>query len=88
LLVSEKKQCLKKVINFGTGKDYSINFLANKIKKIAGSKSKIIHIPERKAEVQRLTCDAKLCKKLGWRHLVDIEEGLKLNIDWARINWK
>ncbi len=88
LLVSEKKQCLNKVINFGTGKDYSINFLANKIKKISGSKSKIIYIPERKAEVQRLTCDAKLCKKLGWRYLVDIEEGLKLNIDWAKIHWK
>ena len=88
LLVSEKKQCLKKVINFGTGKDYSINFLAKKIKKISGSASRIIYIPERKAEVQRLTCDAKLCKKLGWRYLVGIEEGLKLNIDWAKINWK
>ena len=42
-----------KVINFGTGKDYNINFLANKIKEISKSKSKIIHIPERKAEVQR-----------------------------------
>ncbi len=88
LLVSEKKQCLQKVINFGTGKDYSINFLANKIKLISNSKSKIVFISKRKAEVQRLTCDAKLCKKLGWKHLVDIESGLKLNIDWARKNWK
>ena len=50
---------------FGTGKDYNINFLANQIKRISKSNSKIIHIPERKAEVQRLTCDATLSKKLG-----------------------
>ena len=88
LLVSEKKQCLNKVINFGTGKDYSINFLANKIKKISGSKSKIIYIPERKAEVQRLTCDARLCMSLGWKHKINIKNGLKLNIEWALKNWK
>ena len=50
-------------------------------------KSKIVHITERKAEVQRLTCDAKLCKRLGWRHKVDIKTGLKLNIEWAKKNW-
>ena len=78
---------LKKIINFGTGKDYTINFLAKQIKKISKSKSKIVHITERKAEVQRLTCDAKLCKRLGWRHKVDIKTGLKLNIEWAKKNW-
>ena len=87
LLVAKKKQCLRKVINFGTGKDYSINFIAREIKKISKSRSKIIHIVERKAEVQRLTCDAKLCKKLGWNHRIDIKKGLKLNIDWAKKNW-
>ena len=54
---------------------------------ISKSSSKIIHIPERKAEVQRLTCDATLCKKLGWKHKIDIYEGLKLNIEWAKKNW-
>ena len=87
LLVAKKKQCLRKVINFGTGKYYSINFIAKEIKKISNSRSKIIHIVERKAEVQRLTCDAKLCKKLGWKHRIDIKKGLKLNIDWAKKNW-
>ena len=87
LLVSKNKKSLKKIINFGTGKDYTINFLAKQIKKISKSKSKIVHITERKAEVQRLTCDAKLCKRLGWRHEVDIKTGLKLNIEWAKKNW-
>ena len=88
LLVSSNKECLHKVINFGTGKDYTINFLAKEIKKISKSISKIVHIKERKAEVKRLTCDATLCKKLGWRHKVQIKEGLKLNIEWALKHWK
>lgn len=88
LLVAEKKKCLKKIINFGTGKDYTINFLAKQIKKISKSKSSITYIPKRKAEVQRLTCDAKLCMSLGWRHKINILEGLKLNIEWAQKNWK
>ena len=87
ILVSESKKCLKKVINFGTGQDYSINFLATQIKKISKSDSKIIHINKRQAEVQRLTCDASLCKKLGWKNKIGIIEGLKLNIEWAKKNW-
>ena len=88
LLVAEKKQCLKKVINFGTGKDYTINFLAKEIKKISQSKSKIVYIPKRKSEVQRLTCDVRFCMSLGWKHKIDINNGLKLNIEWALRNWK
>jgi len=87
LLVARKNISLKRVINFGTGKDYTINFLAKEIRKISNSKSKIIYIEKRKAEVQRLTCDATLCKKLGWKHSIDIKKGLKLNIDWAKKNW-
>jgi nucleoside-diphosphate-sugar epimerase len=88
ILVAEKDKCLRKVINFGTGKDYTINFLAKKIKELSRSKSKIIHILKRKAEVKRLTCDAKLCMSLGWKHKINIKEGLKLNIEWALNNWK
>ena len=87
LLVSKSQRCVRKIINFGTGTDFTINFLAREIKRISKSKSKIVHIERRKAEVQRLTCDAKLCKALGWRHKVDIKSGLKLNILWAKKNW-
>ena len=48
---------------------------------------KIIHINKRQAEVQRLTCDASLCKKLGWKNKIGIIEGLKLNNEWAKKNW-
>ena len=87
LIIAKNKKCFQKVINFGTGKDYKIKYLAIKIKKISKSKSNIIYIPKRKAEVQRLTCDAKFCKSLGWKHEVDIIKGLELNIEWAKKNW-
>ena len=76
---------VKKVVNFGTGKHQKIIFLAKKIKQLSKSKSKIIFIPARKAEVERLTCDASLCKKLtGWTPKVDIITGLKKNIEWEQ----
>ena len=88
LLIAASKKTDHKVINFGTGKDHSINFLANKIKILSKSKSKIIYIKNRLAEVDRLTCDSSLCKKLvGWESKVNIIDGLKLNIEWAKNNW-
>ena len=88
IAIGQSKRANQKVINFGTGKDYNINFLAKHIKKLSNSKSKIIHIEDRLAEVQRLTCDPSFCKKItNWSHKVDILKGLKLNIEWAKDNW-
>lgn len=88
LKVGASKKTNKIVVNFGTGKHHTIIFLAKAIKRLSKSNSKIIFINERKAEVQRLTCDATLCKKLtGWKPKVDIIQGLKKNIEWAKKNW-
>ena len=85
LIMGSDKKAVGKAINFGTGKDYSINFIAEKIIKISGSKSKIVHTENRLAEVSRLTCDYNKAKGLfGWEPTVSIEEGLKKNIDWER----
>ena len=88
LNVGASKKTNKIVVNFGTGKHHTIIFLAKAIKRLSKSNSKIIFIKERKAEVQRLTCDATLCKKLtGWKPKVDIIQGLNNNIEWAKKNW-
>lgn len=88
LKVGASKKTNKIVVNFGTGKHHTVIFLAKSIKRLSKSNSKIIFIKERKAEVQRLTCDATLCKKLtGWKPKVDIIQGLKKNIEWAKKNW-
>lgn len=87
--VGSSKNTNQLVINFGTGKHYSIIYLAKKIKELTKSKSKIIYTKERKAEVKRLTCNANLCKKLtGWKPKISIVEGLIKNIHWEKKNWK
>ena len=87
IAISQSKKANQKVINFGTGKHQTVIFLARQIKKLSNSNSKIVYIPARKSEVQRLTCDPRLCKKLtGWKAKVDIISGLKENIIWAKKN--
>ena len=89
LLMGSNKRAVGETVNFGTSKDVSINETAEKIIKISGSKSKIVHQKERLAEVTRLCCDYSKAKKLfGWEPTVDINEGLKRNIEWDRTHVK
>ena len=89
LQIGANKRTNQKVINFGTGKHHSVIYLAKKIKELTKSKSKIKFIKARKAEVQRLTCNADLCKRLtSWKPKINIVNGLIENIEWAKKNWK
>ena len=87
MIMGSDKKAVGEAVNFGTSKDISINDVAEKIVNISGSASRIVHIKERLAEVTRLCCDYKKAEKLfGWKPTVDIDEGLKRNIEWARNN--
>lgn len=85
MLMASRKEAVGKAVNFGNGKDYSINEIARLIKEICGSKSEIVHEKERKAEVNRLICDYGLAHRLfGWQPKVSLEEGLRRNIEWTK----
>ncbi|MBI3252148.1 MAG: GDP-mannose 4,6-dehydratase [Candidatus Omnitrophica bacterium] len=85
LVMGADRHAIGRAVNFGTGHDVNMVDLARLIKKLTGSRSEIIFIPKRKAEVQRLICDARLAGRLfGWKPAYDIEQGLKENIQWAR----
>jgi NDP-hexose 4,6-dehydratase len=74
-----------KAVNFGTGKDVTINDVARLIVQVSGSSSPIVHTPARTSEVSKLQCDPSLASELfGWRSQIDIEEGLRRNVDWVR----
>lgn len=89
LIMGEGKKAIGETVNFGTGKDISINEIAKQIVRLTGGRSKIVHVEKRAAEVQKLCCNAsKACRLFGWRPTVSIEEGLKRNIEWAQNNWK
>ncbi|MBI5061127.1 MAG: GDP-mannose 4,6-dehydratase [Candidatus Aenigmarchaeota archaeon] len=85
LLMGSDKRAIGEVVNFGTGKETTVNKLTSKIVAISNSKSKIVHIPERTSEVARLCCNYSKAKKLfDWEPKVSLDDGLRKNIDWER----
>ncbi|EQB39060.1 GDP-L-fucose synthase [Sulfurimonas hongkongensis] len=71
-------------INIGTGIDISIKELANLIKEIVGFKGKL-HFNTNKPDgtMLKLTDVTKL-HNLGWRHKVELEEGIKTMYEWYK----
>jgi NDP-hexose 4,6-dehydratase len=85
LLMGSHKDAVGRAVNFGMGTYLSINAVARLIVELSHSKSRIVYIGARRAEVQRLCCNPTLAKKLfGWQAIVPIDEGLRKNIAWAR----
>jgi len=78
-------------INFGTGKETSINELADVILEVASKKTgkqfkdklKPVHLPPRPGEVMRFVADTKLAKKkLEFEAKTDLKDGISRYIDW------
>lgn len=85
LLMGSHKSAVGEVVNFGFGKDFSVNETAELIVKLSESSSKIVHVEKRMAEVNRLICDNRKAKKLfGWEPEVSLEEGLRRNIEFEK----
>jgi NAD dependent epimerase/dehydratase len=82
---------LGKAVNIGTGKDISIQELAEKVLSLMGEK-KEIEVEDRrmrpeKSEVMQLLSDTRLAQKLfGWTPRYSLEDGLKETIEWYRKN--
>ena len=69
------------VINAGSDKAYSINFLADLI---GGEK---IYGPERPGDIRHTQADVSLAKELlGWEPKMDFVEGVKQTIEWFENN--
>ena len=87
LIMGSHEKAVGEAVNFGTGKDTKIIDLAEKIIQISGSNSKIIHLPPRLSEVKRLCSNPSKAKRLfGWEANISVEEGLRKNIEWVRLN--
>lgn len=87
LIMGIHPKAIGEVVNFGAGKGTSVKEIAENIKSISGSSSEIVYIEERPAEVKQLTSDySKAHNLFGWSPKVDINEGLRLNIEWTKKN--
>lgn len=74
-------------VNIGTGKEISIRELTETIKKIVGYEGEIIwnsSMPD--GTPRKLTSVDKL-HSLGWKHKVELEEGIKRAFDWFVSNY-
>ena len=69
-------------INVGTGEDISIQELANKIKDMMGFEGEIVWDSSKPDGVHRKVLDVSKLNSLGWKSKINIDEGLRLTIDW------
>ncbi len=69
-------------INIGTGIDLSIKELAEKIKKIVGFKGELIFNTSMPDGMMRKVTDVSKLHNLGWKHTIELEEGIQKLYDW------
>lgn len=70
------------IINIGTGKDISIKELAEKLKDIVDYRGKINWDISKPDGTPRKLLDVGRIHKLGWKHQIDLEDGLKMVYSW------
>ncbi len=76
------------IINVGTGEDTSIKKLAEKIQNIIGHKGKIIWDKEKPDGTLRKLLNVTKINKLGWKHKINLEDGIDKTYAWFCENWK
>jgi GDP-L-fucose synthase len=83
---TNQKEIRNTHINIGTGVDVSIKELAETIKDIVGYKGKLyFNDTKPNGTMVKLTNPAKL-HSLGWKHKIELEEGIKRVYEWYKQN--
>ncbi|MFV8322676.1 GDP-L-fucose synthase family protein [Flavobacterium sp. LB3P21] len=68
--------------NVGTGEDLTIKQLAETIQKITGHQGKIIWDATKPDGTPRKLMDISKMHNLGWKHQINLEEGIQKTYDW------
>ncbi len=69
-------------VNIGTGVEISIKELANTIQKIVGFEGEIVWNADMPDGTPRKLTNVDRLHSLGWKHKVDLEEGIHLSYEW------
>jgi UDP-glucose 4-epimerase len=91
LLAMNSKIGNGEIINVGTGRNYSINEIAEMILGMhigeAIRRKLATYIPPRPAEVSETLADTSKARKLlGWQPSIGLKEGLQITADWYKQN--
>lgn len=81
-LIEGKKEIRNCHINIGTGKEISIHDLAIMIKQTLGYEGEIMFDSTKPDGTMRKLTDVAKLHSLGWKHKIDIEEGVKKIHQW------
>ena len=74
------------IINIGTGEDLSILELANMVKEITEYEGNIIWDLSKPDGTPRKLLDVSKIKSLGWKHSINLKEGIKRTYEWYKTN--
>ena len=80
----EKKEIRNTHINIGTGEDISIKELAETVKAIIGFKGNLLYNIDKPDGTLRKLTDVSKLNDLGWKHTMDLENGIKEMYEWYR----
>lgn len=72
--------------NVGTGTDLTIKELAETIQKIIGHQGEIIWDASKPDGTPRKLMDISKMHELGWKHQINLEEGIQQTYDWFLTN--
>jgi len=73
-------------INIGTGVDISIQELANTIKSIVGYEGDLYFNSDKPDGTMKKLTDVSKLNELGWKHKVDLEDGIRMIYKWYMRN--
>ncbi len=70
------------LINVGTGEDVSISEFANTMAKVVGYEGEIVFDTTKPDGTPRKLLDVSKAHSYGWRHRIELEEGLRQTYSW------
>ncbi|MCF6279445.1 MAG: GDP-L-fucose synthase [Flavobacteriaceae bacterium] len=77
-----KREIRNTHINIGSGKEISIKELAETIKEIIGFDGNLVFNTDKPDGTMRKLTDVTKLNDLGWKHTVELKQGIKIVYDW------
>jgi GDP-L-fucose synthase len=74
------------IVNVGTGQDITIAELAYTVKHVTGFKGEIVYDSSKPDGTPRKLLDVSKIHALGWKHKIDLKEGLEKAYQWFEAN--
>jgi GDP-L-fucose synthase len=76
----------KETVNIGTGEDITIKQLAETIQKMVGFEGNLVFDTSKPDGTPRKLLDVSKINTLGWKHKVNLDEGIMKTINWLEAN--